>query len=193
MSVQKAKKHVKVTFNAPVILSFALICLISLILATITNGKSTEKLFLLYWGKLTDPFTYLRMFTHVMGHSGWAHFIGNMSYILLLGPMLEERYGSKKIIWIIAMTAVATGLVHLVLCPHMSLCGASGVVFCFILLTSFTSFKDGELPVTVILVALIFIGKQIYEGIFVDSNISNMAHIIGGTVGAFVGYHWNKK
>ena len=191
MSVKRDKKHVKVTFNAPVVLIFAIICLGALILSLITNGKS-DSMFIAYRYGWLRPATYLRMFTHVFGHSGWNHFIGNMSFILLLGPQLEERYGSKKIIWIMAVTALATGFIHLLFFARVGLCGASGIVFAFILLTSFTSFKEGELPVTVILVALIYIGKQVYEGLFVDSNISNMAHIIGGTVGAFVGYHWNK-
>lgn len=187
------KKHIKVTFNAPVVLGFALISLGALILSLITGGKSNAALFMTYRSSWTSPLTFLRMFTHVFGHSGWDHFIGNMSFILLLGPMLEEKYGAKKIATIIALTALVTGIVHSFLFPAVALCGASGVVFAFILLTSFTSFKDGELPVTVILVALIYIGKQVYEGIAVSDNISNLAHIIGGMVGAIVGYQWNKK
>ena len=116
-----------------------------------------------------------------------------MSFILLLGPILEEKYGTKKIVWIMALTALVTGIVHCFFMPDYGLCGASGIVFAFILLISFTSFKEGELPVTVILVALIYIGKQVYEGIAVHDNISNLAHIIGGMVGAIVGYQWNKK
>ena len=190
---KKEKKHIKVTFNAPCILVFAIISLIALILALITGGKTNEILFMTYRSRFTNPLTYLRLFTHVLGHSGWEHFIGNMSFILLLGPMLEEKYGTKKIAWIMALTALVTGIIHCVFFADIALCGASGVVFAFILLTSFTSFKDGELPVTVILVALIYIGKQVYEGIAVQDNISNLAHIIGGMVGAIVGYHWNRK
>ena len=105
----------------------------------------------------------------------------------------SQRFQQLVLGTIIALTALVTSIVHCFLFPHVGLCGASGVVFAFILLTSFTSFKDGELPVTVILVALIYIGKQVYEGIAVQDNISNLAHIIGGIVGAVIGYRWNKK
>ena len=64
-----------------------------------------------------------------------------MSYLLLLGPMLEEKYGSKKIIEVIVITALITGVINYVFFWNVALCGASGVVFAFILLTSFTSFK----------------------------------------------------
>ena len=133
------------------------------------------------------------MFTHVLVHSGWSHYIGNMMYMLLLGPMLEEKYGSRAIVEVILVTGLVTGLVTWFLFPNIALCGASGVVFAFIMMTSFTSFKEGEVPLTVILVAIIFIGQQIYEGIFVQDDISNMAHILGGIVGAIAGYVLNKK
>jgi GlpG protein len=137
--------------------------------------------------------TYIRFFTHVFGHSGWEHFIGNASYLLLLGPMLEEKYGSAELAKVMAITALATGLVNYIFFWNVALCGASGVVFAFIVLSSFTGFKEGEIPLTFILVAVIFIGEQIYEGIAVQDNISNMAHIVGGIVGAVAGYGFNRK
>jgi GlpG protein len=144
-----------------------------------------------YRSSLTNPLTYVRFFTHVLGHNGWAHFIGNMSYILLLGPMLEEKYGGAKILEVIGITALVTGIVNFIFFPSVALCGASGVVFAFILLVSFTNVREGEIPVSVILVALIFIGQQVYEGLFVQDNVSNLSHILGGIVGAVVGYRLN--
>ena len=61
------------------------------------------------------------------------------------------------------------------------------------MLASFIDFKEGEIPITFILVAAIFIGQQAYEGIAVQNNISNMAHIVGGIVGAIIGYGLNVK
>ena len=129
----------------------------------------------------------------VFGHAGWSHFIGNASYLLLLGPMLEEKYGSKEMLEVIGVTALATGIVNYIFFWNVALCGASGVVFAFIVLASFTGFRAGEIPFSFILVAIIFIGQQVYEGIVVQDNISNMAHIIGGIVGAVVGYNLNRK
>lgn len=186
-------KKMKITFNSPVVLGFIFISLAVLILGFFTMGKSNELLFMTYHSSLTNPLTYVRFFTHVLGHSGWAHYIGNASYILLLGPMLEEKYGSKRILQVILITAVVTGVVNYILFWNVALCGASGVDFAFILLTSFTSFKNGEIPLTFILVAIVFIGQQVYEGLFLQDDISNLSHILGGVVGAIVGYKLNKK
>ena len=187
------KKKLKISYNAPVILSFVFICFAAMLIGVLTGGKGTQLLFMTYHSSLKNSLTYLRFFTHIFGHSGWSHFIGNAAYLLLLGPMLEEKYGSRMLIEIIAITAFVTGIVNYIFFWNVGLCGASGVVFAFIVLASFTGFKEGEIPLTFILVAIIFIGQQVYEGIAVSDNISNMAHIVGGLVGAAIGYLLNKK
>ncbi|MBR4082853.1 MAG: rhomboid family intramembrane serine protease [Lachnospiraceae bacterium] len=186
-------KNTKITFNSPAVLGFSCICLIALLLGMITRGGSTTMLFKTYRDSLLNPMFYLRLFTHVFGHADWTHFIGNMSYILLLGPMLEEKHGSSRLVEIILVTALVTGLINCLFFPRVALCGASGVVFAFILLTSFTNFKQGEIPLTFILVAVIYLGQQVFEGIAVRDNVSNLSHIIGGIVGAICGYFLNMK
>ena len=119
--------------------------------------------------------------------------MGNIAYILLLGPLLEEKYGKKELIEMIVFTAVVTGILNYIFFPGIALCGASGVVFAFILLSSFTSFKEGEIPLTFIIVAVIYIGQEVYRGIAIDDNVSNLAHILGGVVGSMVGYAANRK
>ena len=186
-------KKFKITFNSPIVLGFVAICFVATLLGIVSGGKITQNLFMTYHSSLKNPLTYLRFFTHVFGHDGWAHFVGNASYLLLLGPMLEEKHGPGKITGIIAVTALVTGLINSIFFWNVGICGASGVVFAFILLTSFTNFKEGELPVTFILVAVIYIGQQVIDGIAVRDNVSNMAQIVGGIVGAVLGYILNKK
>lgn len=187
------KKKLKISYNSPVILSFVFLCFAVMFIGALTGGRSTRMLFMTYHSSLANPLTYLRFFTHVFGHSGWSHFIGNAAYLLLLGPMLEDKYGSKMLIEIIAVTALVTGVVNYVFFWNVGLCGASGVVFAFILLASFTGFKEEEIPLTFILVAVIYIGQQVYEGLIVADDVSNMAHIVGGLVGAAIGYLLNKE
>lgn len=186
-------KKLRITFNSPVILSFVFLAFLATLAGQITGGVSTRLLFMTYHSSLLNPLTYMRFFTHVLGHAGWVHFLGNASYILLLGPLLEEKYGSKEIVEIIFITAFATGLVNYIFFRNIALCGASGVVFAFIVLSSFTGFKEKEIPLTFILVAAIYIGQQIYEGITVHDNVSQLSHILGGVVGSVSGYVLNRK
>lgn len=187
------KKKLRITFNAPVVLSLVAISFLATLLNYITDGASSRMLFMTYHSSLLSPLTWVRAITHIFGHADWSHLIGNMSYLLLLGPMLEEKYKSSTLAIVVVLTALATSLVNYIFFPYIALCGASGVVFAFILLSSFTSFKDGEIPLTFILVALFFLGQQVYEGITVQDNISNIAHIVGGIVGGITGYVLNKS
>ena len=66
-------------------------------------------------------------------------------------------------------------------------------MFAFILLASFTGFKEGEIPLTFILVAVIYIGQQVIQGLFISDNVSNMGHIIGGVIGSIAGFGLNKN
>jgi len=187
------KKKFKIKFNSPVVLIFVFVCLAATLLGELTGGKITRLLFMTSHTSLANPLTYVRFFTHVFGHSGWEHFVGNTAYILLLGPMLEEKYGSRTLIEVIALTALITGAVNYLFFRNTGLCGASGVVFALILLSSFTGFKRGEIPLTFLLAALIYLGQQILSGVFVADNISNLSHILGGLTGAFAGYVLNRK
>ena len=189
----KKLKNIKITYNAPVVLGIVGISLLATFLNYVTGGITGRVVFTTYRSSLISPMTWIRAFTHIFGHADWAHFVGNMSYLLLLGPMLEEKYGSATLAGVVAITAFATSLVNYVLFPNVALCGASGVVFAFILLSSFTNFKQGEVPLTFILVAVFFIGQQILEGVFVRDNISKIAHIVGGIIGGFLGYQFNVK
>lgn len=191
--MRNTSSRIRISFNSPVILSFTVICFAALILNTVTKGRMNDLLFSVYRSSLVSPFTYIRFIGHIFGHAGWSHFIGNIMLILVVGPLLEEKYGSSNMLFVILATALVTGIVHFLFFPHIQLLGASGVVFALILLSSFTSIKEGSIPLTFILVTIIYIGGQIYDGLFVQDNIANLTHILGGFVGAGLGYVMNKN
>ena len=191
--MKSSSKKLQFSFNSPVILGFTIACFFVLVIDWITGGTSTNTLFSVYRSSISSPLTYVRFFGHVLGHAGWEHFIGNIMLILVVGPLLEEKYGSSNILFVIIATALVTGLINFVFFPHAQLLGASGVVFALILLSSFTSFKEGKIPVTFLLVAVIYIGEQVYQGIFIQDNVSNLTHIVGGGVGSSLGFIMNKN
>ncbi len=180
----------KISYNSPVILTFVLLSLMSLVLGMITNGYSTILLFSVYRAPLTDPLFYIRIFTHVLGHVNFSHFFSNMLIILLVGPVLEEKYGSKVMFYLIAFTALITGLFNVIFF-RTSLLGASGIAFMFVLLASFVNIKKGTIPLTLILISIMYIGNEIYLSFTSVDNVSRITHIIGGLLGAFFGYILN--
>lgn len=186
--MKKIGTKVKVSYNSPVVLGFTIVCFVALVLSWITGGFTNDLFFSVYQSSLTSPLTYIRFFGHVIGHADWEHFIGNIMLFLVVGPLLEEKYGSSNFLFVILTTAFVTGLANYLFFPDVQLLGASGVVFACILLSPFTGVKEGTIPLTVILVAVIYIGEQIYNGIFLQDNVANFTHILGGLVGAALGY-----
>ena len=81
-------------YNSPVILTFFLLSLGALFLGQWTGGWTTKHLFCVYRGSLKDPLFYIRLFGHVLGHGSWDHFLNNMLLLLVVGPPMEEKYGS---------------------------------------------------------------------------------------------------
>lgn len=186
------KGKIKLSFNSPIVIGFTIICFLALVLGWITRGWTTNAFFSVYRSSLLSPLTYVRFIGHIFGHVGWEHFIGNIMMLLIVGPLLEEKYGSSNIVFVILATALVTGIVHFIFFPHIQLLGASGVVFAFILLSPFTSVKEGTIPITLVLVAALYIGGQIYSSIVTSDNISQLTHILGGCVGAGLGYVMHK-
>lgn len=184
------KKKFRIYLNAPITLGFVAICVIATALGYLTKDSSTILLFSTYRSSWLSPLTYIRLVCHVFGHAGIEHLVNNMLYILLLGPMLEEKY-HDRLITVILTTALVTGIIHNIIQPDVVLLGASGVVFAFILLASITGKEDG-IPVTLILVAILWLGNEIYAGITASDNVSQITHIIGGLSGATLGMIFKK-
>ena len=131
------RRGLRFQYNSPVVLSFALLSLGALLLGVFTGGRSTRLLFSVYRCPMNDLLAYPRFVLHVLGHSGYAHYIGNMMMILVVGPPLEE--------------------------------------------------KDGCIPITLILVLLLYVGGEIVDGVVLSDNVSQLTHIIGGICGAVLG------
>lgn len=186
-----AKKSFRIYFNAPITLTFVGICILSLVLSYLTDDASTVAIFSTYGSSWLSPMTYVRLICHVFGHGGLVHLSSNMMYILLLGPMLEEKY-HDRLIFVILFTAVVTGVIHNIIQPNVMLLGASGVVFAFILLASITG-KENGIPVTLIIVAILYLGQEIYTGASSADNVSHITHIIGGVSGAILGMMFKNR
>lgn len=178
----------KLQYNSPVILSYFLISLLALALGYLTNGETTWRLFSVYRASLADPFTYLRFFGHVLGHVDLDHFMGNMLLLLVVGPPLEEKYGSSTLLTGIALTALVSGILQFIFFPGAALLGASGIVFMLIMLASLSGMKNGKIPLTLVLVALLYLGQEVYSILFVKDSVANFMHIVGGACGTLFGF-----
>lgn len=176
--------RLRVTYNAPVVLTFALA---AVVVQLLTDYASTSVRYCFAaWPEFHDWRAYLGLFSHILGHGGWDHLLGNFTIILLIGPILEERHGSLSLLVMILLTALVTGLVNVTFTNDF-LVGASGIVFMFVILASLANIRHGDIPLTFIAVALLFLGREVVAA-FREDNVSQMAHLLGGAVGATFGF-----
>ena len=178
----------KIHYNSPVVLTFFFLSLAALVLGEVTQGWTTQHLFSVYRSPMS-PLFFVRLLGHVLGHSGYAHFAGNMVLFLVIGPPLEEKYGSRSLLAGILLTALVSGILQCALFPGYALLGASGIVFMLILLSSLAGMKAGSIPLTLILVAVIYLGQELYSGLFVQDNVAHFMHLVGGACGTGFGFY----
>jgi membrane associated rhomboid family serine protease len=178
---------IRIRYNSPVILSFALACALVLLIDQLTGGTFIRTFFMLTpTFNVRSLLSWLRLFTYVIGHQSWAHLISNFSFILLIGPVLEEKYGSLSLLAMMLVTALATAILNLLI-VHTGLYGASGIVFMLILLSSFTNIRQGEIPITLVLIVALYVVREFVNALAPDS-ISQLAHIAGGLIGGLFGF-----
>lgn len=182
------KKRWHITYNAPVTLTFALFCALILLTDSLLHHQLIPALFTAPGAPFDyhSPLNFLRLLTHVFGHADWNHLLGNLAFILLLGPLMEERYGSPMLALMMTATALVTGVINACLIPA-GLLGASGIVFMLIVLASLSTIEKGEIPISFIFIIAIYLGRELGGGAKA-ANVATVAHIVGGLCGSLFGF-----
>lgn len=173
-------------YNSKLILTYFFVCLVALALNYLTHDKTNKLFFSTYKSSPFNPLTYIRLVGHIIGHSSWSHFSNNFVYILLVGPMLEEKFGTENLLLMMIITAVVVGIINSFR-NHVRLEGASSIVFMFITLSSFVNLQDGKIPLTLILICLFHVVDEFLD-LGKKDGVSHLGHIIGAICGCVFGF-----
>lgn len=175
------------SYNSKVVLSYFIICFIVLIL----NKWSKDKInnFLVFRkGSILNPMNYIRLVASGLCHKDWSHFRNNFVFILLLGPMLEEKYGSMALLEMLVITSIASSLVHLILTKGGAI-GASDNVYMMVVLCSLVNITTGKVPITLILIFIFYVADEIIKQFSKKKDmVSHDSHIVGAICGFIFGY-----
>ena len=177
----------KFDYNSPVILTYLFICLAAWFINWITRGWSNKTFFESYRSSPLNPLTYIRLITHSIGHKDFDHLVSNFLYILLVGPMIEEKYGSINLIIMLVITSLVIAIYNILFSDYAIL-GASGNVYMLIVLSSFANISEGKIPLTVILILIFYVIGEM-KRFFVDrgSKSYHDGHLIGAVCGLIFG------
>ncbi len=180
----------RLDYNSPIVLTYSIICIVIFYIDHFLGTNVTQYFTLNGDFNATSPASWFSLVSYSFGHASTEHLWGNLSFLLLLGPFIEEKHTSFDLFMMTFFTVILTAILHIAFFDA-GLMGASGVVFMFIALSSFANAKPGTIPLTFILIAVLFIGKEVVASMKTD-NVSQFAHIVGGIIGTIFGF-WKSK
>lgn len=179
---------IKFDYNSPIIISYLILSLISWLLNILTRGKTNKIFFSSYRSSPLNPLTYIRLFTHSIGHQDWNHLVSNFLYILLIGPILEEKYGSLNLLIMLLATSLIIALFNIIF-NNYRITGASGNVYMLIVLSSFSNISEGKIPITLILIFIFYITSELKNSVLEgNKKIYHDGHLIGALCGLLLGF-----
>ena len=180
--------NIQFDYNSPVIITYLLLSLFACLLNYVSKGASNQLLFSSYRSSPFDPFTYVRLVTHSIGHQNWSHLVGNFLYILLIGPIIEEKYGSTNLLFMLIITSIVIGIFNSFIDNYI-ICGASGNVYMLIVLSSFSNISEGKIPITLVLIFLFYITTELKDEFFgKEKGVYHWGHLMGAVCGLIFGF-----
>ena len=167
------------------------------------NGELNEAV-VRQFGMIPRHANLLTLFTHIFLHGGWGHLLGNMLFLWLFGPHVEEALGRLEYLGFYIGCGLAAGLMHLVIAATLlpaaanaPLVGASGAISGVMGLFA-VRFWRAKVRVFLLfrIPAVVAVGLygawQIVEGLLSiadggkSDNTANWAHIGGFAFGALL-------
>lgn len=178
------------SYHSMVTISYFLICFIVFVLNVLFKDKVTRFL-KIRRGSIFNPMNYIRLVTSGFCHADFQHFRNNFIFILLLGPILEEKYGSLLFLEMILITTVASSIFHLLFYDSSAI-GSSDLVYMMVVLCGIVCSFDGKIPITFVLLFLFFVFEEIVKMFFHKKNdqVGHDGHVIGAICGIVFGYFW---
>lgn len=164
-------------------LILCVVCVVFFVIQLIVPGF-TESL-LLDSSAFTQPWRFL---TSIFLHGDISHLLYNLLALGLFGSILERLIGGRRFMLVFFATGIAANLVSVFF--YDSSLGASGAIFGVIgalimIRPSLPVFVFG-LPMPIFVAGIIWAGGDII-GIFVPSNVANLAHLSGMVFGLLIG------
>lgn len=195
----KSKFKINILFDSPVTTTFSVLAVLLFIIDSFIVKGKLSALFLTaptvaegaFAFNAADPLSYLRIIFHVFGSNNCSLLISNLIIISLLGPILEEKYGSVIIGIMMLLSSLLSGVLAGCFCKT-GISGADSIVFMMVLLNSYLSVSKKKIPLSSVIVLVLFIWGQFYAD---KSNglIGLLVNVAGGLCGSLLAFFASPK
>lgn len=133
-----------------------------------------------------------RFVTAIFAHANMGHLLSNLFALGLFGLVLEGRIGPRHVLWLFLIS----GLLINVFSPYPRSLGASGAIFAvlgaLVVLRPFMMVWVSGIPMPMIIAGIVWLAQDIF-GVFIPTNVGNIAHIAGLFFGIGAGLFWRKE
>lgn len=194
------KNSLKFIFDSPVVLVFSVVSAVIFISDLILKLNLSEKIFECPGAKSVPAFdfksalSYVKLVIYPFGGENSTSFFLNIGFILLLGPVLEERYGSIMLALMIFITSLVGGV--LTACVStFGIYGCGGIVFMMIILSVLSVFIKKQLPVSWIFIFTLYLAFSLFSGKkisgfmpFMQNNVPVFIQLASGICGSLFGF-----
>lgn len=162
------------------------------------RDKSAQRRF----SQINIDASVLTMFTAMFLHADAGHLIGNMIFLFILGYSVEIAMGRALYLSAYLLSGMFSGLFYLVFEPHSAFLGlgasgaVSGVAGMYTVLFGLRKirffysvfFYFGFIRAPAMILLPIWLGYDLYQQLFSDNHINNLAHIGGLLAGAVIAW-----
>ena len=190
MNIESILHFFQTTFSYHYIVTigYFLICFLIFILNALFKNKVTSFL-KIRRGSIFNPMNFIRLVTSGFCHTDFTHFRNNFVFILLLGPILEEKFGSLVFLEMLFITTVVSSLFHLLFYDSSAI-GASDNVYMMVSLCGICCATDEKIPITFVLLFLFFVLGEIILMFFyiIWDSVGHDGHVVGALCGIVFGY-----
>lgn len=162
---------------------FCLICIIVFILQLVIPGFT--ELFVL---NQASWFQLWRFVTAIFLHGGVVHLLYNLFALALFGIILEKLIGSNRFLLVFFASGIIANLIAVNF--YSSSLGASGAIYgilgCLAVIRPLMMIWAFGFPMPMFIAAILWVGAGVL-GIFMPSNVGDIAHLSGIGVGFIIG------
>ena len=165
------------------------ICIVVFITQLIVPGFTDSMLL-----DQNKPLEIWRFVSSIFLHGSFAHILSNMFALALFGMMLESIIGSRNFLLIYFGTGIFANLIAINFYP--SSLGASGAIYgilgVLIMLRPKMVVWAFGMPMPMFIAGILWVGAGVL-GVFMPSNVGDIAHLSGIGFGILLGWLYRKR
>ena len=142
----------------------------------------------------SKPFEIWRFISSIFLHGGLAHILSNMFALALFGIILEGIIGSRNFLIVYFTTGIFANLIAINFYP--SSLGASGAIYgvlgALIMLRPKMTVWAFGMPMPMFIAGILWVGAGVL-GVFMPSNVGDIAHLSGIGLGLILGIIYRSR